>query len=801
MNKMIGLLIYLISLLLSSQIHAARMNVNNIQFQFAADHMWLFYECGGLPYFNHEVRNLRNESERSLTFHWISHATMLGMRYCDGFGFSFGKEKIVTQSKIQTVNTGNTLFYYYKPATSTTSIKYRSFKGRPQSTPMKTRWSRSSYLKDDLGRKISANQYSVTEYGGKIFTAFEKNNNAYLRNSDGKVFKLNINAKILSHNTFSMVTSVNKLGAKLVLLTAGQTLQGEKLHHITQIDLNDLSKGKISLQTDVKDLFYKVNEIQNTSLKTELSGKVAILFTKSNKRHKTYLDLENFNPGKILHNNKFPLPFSNKESLGYDMVQMPISCKMNSGCDLINFNYPLSSNWLQGISKLFHLSHGGKVVVEPISTIAVKFEEMELVGIIEGPPPVPLENILASFAALPQAFVLNAARGLSKMIKTNLNQVMTMVNTQSKEEAQTKVHSVSMNGTIPLLVPIKLSGMATFKSKVVENVTTKKTTIVKKTYSNEIQHASDAENKLFMKPVGKLIFLKYDITGLQYKFLDSNNNPIEHGPSLYSLAKTNIRPVVRQYDMIARQVLPHKYQNSFTVGDIHTYHNFHRRRQLLDKASELAPGHNYLSFTYNNALDLSTEIDIKTSSTNTRTVTDSFKTEGSVGAGYGEIFGAEVKMSNEEERTTSVANTAEKGMGINVLMNFVVPTEDASVKFYDFEVYYLEPSKENYTELIDQLNDTATKSIWNRKMLKTIKKGSLPWKVTYSVSNILENQNLPIDDKDDIYGEGHNLNNANEKSGLPVTYFGLSERCLDVEFLSTYEKACLKAQEYMQNNK
>jgi hypothetical protein len=794
-----NLFIILITLIMSSQLFAARRNINKVKFEFAADHMWLFYECGGLPYFNHEVRKSRIDNDQSFSFTWMTHSTLIGMRYCDGYGFPLGKEKVHTSSKIQTLSTGNKLYFYYKPTSKPFSIKYRSFTGRPKSLPSKTTWSSSKYLRNNLGQLINANQFSVTEYGGQLYTAFQNSNNAYLRHPNGKVFKLNINAKILKNQTFHLTSTVNKTGAKLILLSAGQTSQGESLHHFTKIDVNDFNKGKLTSETSLDKFFFKVNEIQNVSLNTELSGQVFIQFTKSSKRYKSLLDIEKLSISKLdLHNN-FTTKFTSEESLGYDMVQMPVRCKIKSGCDLINFNYPLASNWLQGITKLFHLSYAGKVVMEPLHTVPLEFEEMELIGIIEGPPPVPLENILSSFAALPQDFVLNAARGLSKMIKTDINQVMTMVSSQSKEDAQTKVHSVSMNGSIPLLMPIKLSGMASIKSKVIENVSTKKTTIIKKTYSNEIQHASDADNKLFMKPVGKLIFLKYDITGYKYTFLDSTNKPLENGPSLYSLAKTNIRPVVRQYDMIARQVHPMKYQNTFTVGDIHSYKNFHRRRVLLEKASELAPGHNYLSFTYNNALDLSTEIEIKTSSTTTKTVTDSFKTEGSVGSGFGEIFGAELKMSSEEERTVSVSNTAEKGMGININMNFVVPTEDPTVKFYDFEVYYLKPSKSNYQELLDQLSDTASKSAWNRSMIKLIKQGSTPWKVTYSVSNILENQNISIDDKEDLYGEGHSLGQGGDKENLPATYFGLSKRCYDGQFKSTYEKACSKANQYMKN--
>ncbi|MCO4794873.1 MAG: hypothetical protein KC493_14230 [Bacteriovoracaceae bacterium] len=430
---------------------------------------------------------------------------------------------------------------------------------------------------------------------------------------------------------------------------------------------------------------------------------------------------------------------------------------------------------------------------------------MELLGIIEGPPPVPLENVLASFAALPPAFVLNAARGLSRMIKTNINQVLTMTQSETKEQSKAKIHAVSAKGQIPLALPIKMSGMVSVKSKLTTSQTTTRTTTIKKTYHNEIQHTSKGDNRLIMKPVGKLIFLKYDITGFQYKFQDENNRVMENGPSLYSLSKTNVRPVIRQYDMIARNLNPEKYQNHIQVGNLESYNNIHRRRSLMNKATELAPGHNYLSFTYNNALDLATEIDIKTTKTLTRTSVDSLSMEGTVGTGFGDLFGAEIKMASEEERTYSVSNSSENGMAINVDMNFVVPAEDKSVKFYDFEVYYLQPSKENLSSLLEELEDTKSHSNWNTKAFKKIKRDSKPWKITYSVSKIINNDSLNDDYKEDLLGDGLSLNNDNDDGGwkddnnMPKTIFSLFERCAkDNSFASNFERACQKVAKEME---
>lgn len=597
------------------------------------------------------------------------------------------------------------------------------------------------------------------------------------------------------------VSTVTKTGARSIIEYVGRNTRGESRFFFTVLDMADFSKGHIDPKNHSPKFFHTPSEVQAMDMVAELNGNIYLQYVKNGVRQRSKLNLENMEPESFDQNERFVTPFTNKESKAYGTVQMPVNCKVNKGCKLINFNYPRHAMWLGGPSSLFHLSYAGKVVIRSLDILPVEHNQMELLGIIEGPPPVPLENVLASFAALPPAFVLNAARGLSRFIRTNINQVLTMTDTESKETAKTKIHSVSAKGQIPLILPIKMSGMASVKSKTTQAQTTSRTTTVKKTYSNEIQHTSKSGNRLVMKPVGKLIFLKYDITGFQYKFQDENNKVMENGPGLYSLSKTNVRPVIRQYDLIARNLNPKKYKNHIQVGNLESYNNLHRRRVLMNKATELAPGHNYLSFTYNNSLDLATEIDIKTSKTLATSTTDSLNVEGSLGTGFGDLFGAEIKMTTEEERTYSVSNTAENGMAINVNMDFVVPAEDESVKFYDFEVYYLQPAKENLQELLEELDDTKDHSRWNSLAFEKIKRDSKPWKITYSVSKIINNESLSDDYKDDLLGEGLSLGSNNENGGwktnkedMPKTLFGLMEQCQkNKNFAETFESACQRA--------
>ena len=228
----------------------------------------------------------------------------------------------------------------------------------------------------------------------------------------------------------------------------------------------------------------------------------------------------------------------------------------------------------------------------------------------------------------------------------------------------------------------------------------------------------------------------------------------------------------------------------------------------MNRSAELAPGHNYLSFTYNNALDLATEVNISTSKTISRSTTDTLSLEGTVGTGLDGIFGAEIKMASEEERTYSVSNSQENGMAINVNMGFVVPTEDERVKFYDFEVFYLQPSKENLKDILEELQDTKAHSKWNTKAYAAIKRDSQPWKITYTVSNIINNDSLDNGYKEDLLGDGLSLHNNNDEhegdwksanSNMPKTLFSLYERCAtDQAFATKYERACQRVANEMQ---
>jgi hypothetical protein len=782
-------------------------SMNNLHMQFYADHLWLFYQCGDKLYFNHEVRDKRKESETSLAFNWLTHSTMIGIRYCDGFGHSFMNTPVSVSSSAQSVVLPSKMYLFFKPKSNSTTIKFKTYKGRPTGNPNKNKWTKDRVLTSNTGSPIKTRAYSAFEAGGELYVAYVKNSELFVRMPDAKIKKIKTQNSVMDTHSIKAISTVTKTGPSVIFQYVAKQPNSNLRYEFTLLNLNDFVKGHIDPQNFNPKFFYSPSEIKSLEMMSELNGNIFLQYIKNGKRQRTQLDTESFEPMTFNVNDNFVTAFTSKESKAYGTVQLPINCRMNTDCKLINFNYPKYAQWLQDPSKLLHLAYAGKVVVQPLDITPVEHDQMELLGIIEGPPPVPLENVLASFAALPPAFVLNAARGLSRVIKTNIAQVLTMKNSETKEESSARLHAISANASVPLALPVKMSGMASVKNKVTNTQNVNRTNTIKKTYSNEIQHTSKGEN-LIMKPVGKLIFLKYDITGFVYKFMDKSNRIMEEGPSLYSLSKTNVRPVIRQYDMIAKVVNPNKYQNHIQVGNLQSYTNMHRRRNLMNRAAELAPGHNYLSFTYNNALDLATEVNISTSKTISRSTTDTLSLEGTVGTGLDGIFGAEIMMASEEERTYSVSNTQENGMAINVNMGFVVPTEDERVKFYDFEVFYLQPSKDNLKDLLEELQDTKAHSKWNTKAYAAIKRDSQPWKITYTVSNIINNDSLDRGYKEDLLGDGLSLHNHNDEhegdwksadNNMPKTLFSLYERCTtDEAFATKYERACQRVVNEMQ---
>lgn len=189
-------LIAALAFLLSSHAFSANWNMTNLHMQFYADHLWLFYQCGDNVYFNHEKRDQRMENENSLTFSWLTHSTMLGMRYCDGFGHSFISAGISKNSPVQTLPLADKMFMFHQTSAQSNLIKYKVYTGAPKASPDRNKWSRSTTLTDNRGIPIRTENYSAFESGGELYIAFSSRGNLFIRTPSGEIKKSRL--KILS---------------------------------------------------------------------------------------------------------------------------------------------------------------------------------------------------------------------------------------------------------------------------------------------------------------------------------------------------------------------------------------------------------------------------------------------------------------------------------------------------------------------------------------------------------------------------------------------------------------------------
>jgi len=734
----------LLTYALSGTAKARSWDMKNIKFTYYADHVWLFYQCGDYLYFNHELRNKRVENDRSYSMGWTQSTTLAGIRYCNGYGDFFIKDKVRTNN-IQTIVLQDRLNLYYQPQNNPYLIKVKSYLGRPKggmpnSAKNIKNWTRNQIIKNNRGEKIKAIKFSVLEYKGSSWIVYLWKNVLYLKNNQGIVKSLPLKDSISHSSILKSSIVYTKRGPKILILTNNANYP--KKFQLISVKFSDEENNIFKHETKILRLFFPTEEITSIELKGELSGDVFLYYVRKGEQYKSKIDINKLRVQSFtMLRNDLTKGFDQRiESTEYDLFQMPINCKPEKGCMLVNFNYPKNAKFNKGQSQLLHSSYAGRVEISPLKRIPIIPHQMELIGIIEGPPPVPLENILTSLKVKPSHFVLDAARRLSQSIKTSISQTMIFKNLESDEHSKSTFHSFGGSFNGPKVFPIKMAAMGEVAKKLSSEKAKETITRINKTYVNEIQHSSTGdENTLYMKPIGKLIFLKYDIQAVSYRFINSENKVNPNGPKLFSIGKTNIRPIVRQYELLAKQVNPEKYPNNFIVGDIYSYYNLHRRFTLMQNATQLAPGHNYLSFTYNNLLDLGTQIDISTSKSLRRSNTDTFSLESSFGLGLEDIVGVDFQMKSVEERTYSITNTISEGMAINVDMNYVQPNDDERVIHYDFEVYYLQPSEQNLNNILEQLKDTQYASSINREMFEIISPKSRPWVVTYSVSNIRRN--------------------------------------------------------------
>ncbi|MCO4795362.1 MAG: hypothetical protein KC493_16705, partial [Bacteriovoracaceae bacterium] len=228
--------------LFSSHVVAASWNMANLHMQFYADHLWLVYQCGDYLYFNHEVRDQRRENDSSLSFSWLTHSTMIGLRYCDGFGHSFLNEKVSSKTAAQSVVLPEKMHLFYKSKSNNSAIKMKTYTGRPTGKPNKNKWSSSQTLKDNRGSTIRTNRFSAFEAMGELNVAFVQNRDLYIRKSNGKVVKVETPNPVLENYSIKAVSAVTKTGPSILIQYVSKQSNGADRYSFTMLDMGDFAK-------------------------------------------------------------------------------------------------------------------------------------------------------------------------------------------------------------------------------------------------------------------------------------------------------------------------------------------------------------------------------------------------------------------------------------------------------------------------------------------------------------------------------------------------------------------------------
>ncbi|MBI2522352.1 MAG: hypothetical protein HYV97_18170 [Bdellovibrio sp.] len=709
-------------------------DMNNITLVPHAENIFLFYRCGDALYFNYDIKKLRRERDGSVSFNWYTNQTMIGFMYCDGFGFPLINEKVAAKD-IEVTILPNQMDVFYSPLSNKNLVKKVSYKRIPGDMPRTQDWTAAELLKSNDGREILADSYQAFEFNGRSYLLYSYMGKLAILTPEKKALQFDLDVNIDRHAPIKGAVSLSKGKATLyALLPTGDKFTWFKL------DLMGLHKGIIRQFSDPVKFFPSPTELSSYELKAPLNGKVVVYYIPLHQgiKSKAEFDVDNAYPKLFSDHKGFVRPFDpTKEDKCFDLFQMPLNCHQDRDCMLVDFSYPKSASFFANPSALLHATYGGKVVAVPLNTLPTKQEKMELIGIIEGPPPVPLANVMSSLKGSSGNAMMDGARDLSRWIFTQVDQSMTFTLGRGNTSIKTTTHMVQAGANIPTAVPITLSAMGQFSSKLMREDFVETTGTIKKTFVNEIQHVLGVNKRLQMRPIGKLIFLKYDLKAYRYVFKDEHDKVLADGPQLFSITKTNYRPIVRPYEIIAKQVNPGKYPHHFVVGDMASYASLHRRRTLLDKASILSPGHNYLSYTYNNLLDLSTQFEMTATNRITREDTETVTAELGGGIGSEETpISLNFSIKNEEERIYTLVNQKSQGMAISAEIGMPLLAQDPKVKSYDFEIYYLAPENHIATDLIEELKDTRSKSHMNKKLSEMIIPTSKPWKVTYSVSEI-----------------------------------------------------------------
>jgi hypothetical protein len=371
-----------------------------------------------------------------------------------------------------------------------------------------------------------------------------------------------------------------------------------------------------------------------------------------------------------------------------------------------------------------------------------------LLGIVEGPPPIPSENVNMASSYDPYTFNGQPASSMTQF---------------ALSQSTTDQFSWSVKSGLLIKAGIKIeteqdfliwSAEATFEAELALEIAFRlanasiSVTAVEQTSTTRAEFNTDPDTKqVVVSPAGSVILMNASWTGYLYEVQDTAGNLIEGPPAFMSVFPTDVSITQEAYTL----------NPSFapTPGDLASYQLQAAEIAALDanSAYNFTDNNNYMTATwvYNGTL---TPV-YSSTQTNTHTETLNVDLTMLIGiSGAASLFGigaevslsATVKVGLECSWTTSTTSGVKLSVDVGLRGNVKAPN---SYTKYTYDTYLLDESNEWTTELLGELVTPGfpadpTSMQQNSLVLDLIHPDSTPWKICYSVDMTQARFNPPV---------------------------------------------------------
>lgn len=371
-----------------------------------------------------------------------------------------------------------------------------------------------------------------------------------------------------------------------------------------------------------------------------------------------------------------------------------------------------------------------------------------LVGIVEGPPPIPNQNLNMADSYDPLKYFNGT--GYSQATFAGTQGRSTGLELTWSAGVVTKASVKATSGIdIPFIgeakawLKVEGSLKAAYKGAYSELTTTQSVATV--VAGAEIEGGAGTYS---VQAAGVLVFQNADWTGYEYSYLDAKGKPAAGSTSVYEIEPTNVSVHAVPYLMDPDQ--------RPVPGRLETYELTEDEHQALERRSIIDLGHGTGYLTGSWGYDTKTVASFATTTAKATKHGFTFGLSTLVSAGMeaellgikGEAdVGAGVEIAFESAWSTGSTDGIQVGGEIWLRGNSKAPNAYTD---YSYRLYLLEESKTWTTDLLahlvtDDFPANATERAQQQRLVDLIAPGSQPWKICYSLASSYFNKALPAD--------------------------------------------------------